>query len=222
MTPERADLERSRYRDAALPPDGVRPEADESARAAEPAVDAGGVSGSDAAADSDESDPSRQLDAPLEGLPELPLTTRVELSTPQPPAPVAAPPPTAANPAVAASPAPRAMPPPVVDDRESIQLLLQGYRDALTRLDSASAALIWPTVDTRALNRAFSTVSQQEIRFERCSLKLDDQHASALCIGEIYYVRRHGDQTPRTQSTSWRFEFVRRSDRWEIANVDAR
>lgn len=164
------------------------------------------------------------VDPPLGELPELPFTTtRLDLPLPQPP-PAAAPPapPTVLPGDAGSSPQGPSRMAPVLDDRAAIEQLLLNYRDAYRRLDAASAASIFPRVDTRALNRAFSTIVQQDMRFERCSLKLDDQQASALCIGEIEYVQRTGDQSPKTQSLTWTFEFARRSDRWEISSIDAR
>jgi hypothetical protein len=106
-------------------------------------------------------------------------------------------------------------------DRSSIERVLQAYRDAYDRLDAPSAAVIWPRVDTRALNRAFSTLAQQDVSFERCDLDITGGKANAKCTGEIRYVRRVGDQVPRTRKLSWLFALERVSDRWQIAQVTA-
>lgn len=211
----------SRIMDAARLPGETAPNMVSSGSTTAGSVSSLGVSSSSAAIFDRDSAPD--FETPLEGLPELPLTTAVDLPRPQPPAPVAPPQPAAVSLGTAGqSPSPRQLATPVLDDREAIEQLLVNYRDAYRRLDAASAASLFPRVDTRALNRAFSTIVQQEMRFERCSLKLDDQQASALCIGEMEYVPRTGDQSPRTQSLTWAFEFARRSDRWEISNIDAR
>jgi hypothetical protein len=109
----------------------------------------------------------------------------------------------------------------VPTDRASIERVLQAYRDAYDRLDAPAAAVIWPRVDTRALNRAFGTLSEQDVSFERCDLAIIGAKANAKCTGEIRYVRRVGDQTPRTRRLSWVFAFERVSDRWQIAQVIA-
>ena len=63
---------------------------------------------------------------------------------------------------------------------------------------------------------------EQEMRFDDCTVKVDGPAASAVCNGEIRYVRRLGDQTPRTQNLSWAFDLVRKAERWQIANVNAK
>lgn len=106
-------------------------------------------------------------------------------------------------------------------DRASIERLLQQYRDAYDRLDAPSAAVIWPRVDTRALGRAFSTLAEQDVSFERCDLDIAGVKANAKCTGEIRYVRRVGDQNPRVRRLEWSFALERVSDRWQIAQVSA-
>ena len=106
-------------------------------------------------------------------------------------------------------------------DRASIERVLQAYRDAYDRLDAPAAAVIWPGVDTRALNRAFNSLTEQDVSFERCDLDIAGVKANAKCTGEIRYVRRIGDQNPRVRRLSWSFAFERVSDRWQIAQVTA-
>jgi hypothetical protein len=109
----------------------------------------------------------------------------------------------------------------VPTDRSSIERVLAQYRDAYDRLDAPSAAVIWPRVDTRALSRAFSTLAQQDVSFDRCDLNITGVKANAQCTGEIRYVRRVGDQEPRVRRMSWSFAFERVADRWQIAQVTA-
>jgi hypothetical protein len=106
-------------------------------------------------------------------------------------------------------------------DRASIERVLEAYRDAYDRLDASSAAVIWPRVDTRALSRAFSTLSSQDVSFDSCALDIAGAQAKAQCVGAIRYVRRLGDQTPRERRLSWSFALERVSDRWQIAHVNA-
>jgi hypothetical protein len=109
----------------------------------------------------------------------------------------------------------------VPNDRSSIERVLAQYRDAYDRLDAPSAAVIWPRVDTRALSRAFSTLAEQDVSFDRCDLDITGVKANAQCTGEIRYVRRVGDQEPRVRRMSWSFAFERVEDRWQIAQVTA-
>jgi len=107
------------------------------------------------------------------------------------------------------------------NDRVLIERVLEQYRDAYERLDAPSAAVIWPRVDTRALARAFSTLAGQDVTFDSCDVDIAGERARARCVGEIRYVRRVGDQTPRVRRLSWSFALERVSDRWQIAQVTA-
>jgi hypothetical protein len=129
--------------------------------------------------------------------------------------------PASSAPALAAAPATAMVVPVVADDRAAIERVLRAYQDSYDRLDAAAAALIWPKVDTRALARAFSTLSQQDMSFDRCTLKIDGVHATAECAGEIRYTRRTGDQTPRTRPLSWSIDLERTYERWQISSVSA-
>jgi hypothetical protein len=111
--------------------------------------------------------------------------------------------------------------PAAVNDRMALDRLLKAYQDSYNRLDAAAVATNWPTVDTRALSRAFGTIAEQDLSFDRCDMQVDGSRATALCEGSIRYVRRTGDQTPRVQSASWSFDFRRTGERWQISKVIA-
>ncbi|HLG57911.1 MAG TPA: hypothetical protein VI485_21375 [Vicinamibacterales bacterium] len=119
------------------------------------------------------------------------------------------------------SAAPPAVVSPVLTDRAAIDRVLHTYEDSYDRLDAPSAAAIWPRVDTRALSRAFSTLAQQDMSFDRCDVNILGARATARCTGAIRYVRRVGDQDPRVRQLSWSFALERISDRWQIASVTA-
>ena len=116
---------------------------------------------------------------------------------------------------------PSAVVSPVLTDRAAIDRVLHTYEDSYDRLDAPSAAAIWPRVDTRALSRAFSTLAQQDMSFDRCDVNILGERATARCTGAIRYVRRVGDQDPRVRQLSWSFALERVSDRWQIASVTA-
>lgn len=113
-------------------------------------------------------------------------------------------------------------PAPPSDDRGRIRALLDAYTAAYERFDTAAAAALWPGVDTRALGRAFGSLSRQRVTFERCTTTIAGLEATSWCTGVIEYVRRVGDTTPQSRSTSWTFSFDRRTGDWRISNVSAR
>jgi len=110
---------------------------------------------------------------------------------------------------------------PAISDREAIEGVLHSYEHAYDVRDAAAAAVIWPRVDTRALSRAFSTLAQQDLSFDRCELRIVGAGANAQCTGEIRYTRRVGDQVQRARRVSWSFVFERLGDRWQIAHITA-
>jgi hypothetical protein len=110
---------------------------------------------------------------------------------------------------------------PAISDREAIEGVLHSYERAYDVRDAASTAVIWPRVDTRALSRAFNTLAQQDLSFDRCELRIVGAGANAQCTGEIRYIRRVGDQVERARRVSWSFVFERVGDRWQFAHVTA-
>jgi hypothetical protein len=105
---------------------------------------------------------------------------------------------------------------------EQVQEVIDSYREYCERLDAASAATLWRGVDTRALSRAFSSLSSQTLAFDRCDIDVSGARASALCTGSLSYVRRIGDQTPQSRRLSWSFDLEQTADRWMISSVTAR
>ena len=134
----------------------------------------------------------------------------------------AAPPAPAVEARVNETPALTSAPIPDSDDRPRIRAILDAYSAAYERLDAVSPASLWPGVDTRALTRAFSTLSRQNVSFDRCEITVDGARATAQCDGAIEYVRRVGDSTPHSRTTSWAFAFDRAAGTWRISNVTAR
>lgn len=108
-----------------------------------------------------------------------------------------------------------------VDERAEIDRVLRVYRESYDRLDVRLTATIWPTVDTRALARAFGTLAEQQVTFEHCELDVTGTRATARCDGTLRYVPRVGDSAPRVRQVSWAFDLHRVANRWEIRSVTA-
>jgi hypothetical protein len=118
-------------------------------------------------------------------------------------------------------PAPAAYrePPP---DQTEIGRTLQQYADAYERLDAAAARRVWPTVDERALARAFSGLQSQGISFEHCDTEVEGEEARATCRGRASYVPKVGSREPLSASREWRFRLRRAGDGWQIATAEVR
>jgi hypothetical protein len=111
----------------------------------------------------------------------------------------------------------------VTADRTAIGDVLRSYQAAYNALDATSVSTIWQGLDTRALQRAFSTLTQQDVSFDRCDVRVTDvDHAVASCRGVLRYVPKIGDGEAQQRRLSWSFDFQRAADRWLISSVSAR
>ena len=104
----------------------------------------------------------------------------------------------------------------------SVQSVIDRYRQAFDALDASSVAGFWPSVDARALSRAFAQLDSQQLHFERCDIELAGARAFASCHGYVQLVRKAGSQDPRTESRQWTFTLGEVNDHWVILGVDAR
>lgn len=105
------------------------------------------------------------------------------------------------------------------NDEADIRSTLTRFRAAYSQLDAGAARDVWPSVDRRALERAFQSLKSQDLRFDQCSLKVTGARAQAACKGRATYVPRIGDQSPRFMTREWTFELQKASERWTIASA---
>lgn len=149
-------------------------------------------------------------------------------AAPVPPAPdaTAAPPPSPApsSAAAAAASAPAgataALP---TSEEPRIRAVLGQYEAAYGRLDASAARAVWPTVDSRALARAFDGLESQRLVFDHCDLTVTGAKAQAACRGSATYVPRVGDRSPRTEPRQWSFQLEKvAGDRWQILGARIR
>jgi hypothetical protein len=111
---------------------------------------------------------------------------------------------------------------PRAEAERAVQQLLQQYVTAYNRLDASAARAIWPGVDSAALERAFSQLSEQRLRFERCSISVDEDAGSATCAGQARWIPRVGDRSGREERRTWKFELGRSGNDWIITRAEAR
>jgi hypothetical protein len=149
-------------------------------------------------------------------VPLAPLTNAGRIS-PTPPPPVIAPL-APSLPAVVTAAAAA----PVRDDQRLVSGVLDAYARAYGRLDAAAAHEVWPSVDERALARAFGSLQSQTIAFDDCQIDVNGTAASATCRGRASYVGKVGSRDPRVEARQWRFDLRRDGDAWTIANAETR
>jgi hypothetical protein len=144
------------------------------------------------------------------------------------PGPVAGPAPTGPAPLSARGAAdvgePAARPPmtTMVSDEAHIQATLRRYEAAYGRLDARAAQSVWPSVDARALARAFDGLDSQTLQIERCDVQVRGALAEAACQGSTTYVRRVGSKTPRTEARQWSFRLEKVDEQWQIQTARIR
>jgi hypothetical protein len=103
-----------------------------------------------------------------------------------------------------------------------VAAVLNQYARAYARLDAEAARAVWPSVDERALARAFAALSSQDVAFDDCSIEVQGPKANASCRGTARYVGKVGNGQLRTEPRVWRFELHRDGEAWKIANAEAR
>jgi hypothetical protein len=122
-------------------------------------------------------------------------------------------------------PAPEPLAVAVVDtepgtrEEDHIRTTLAQWQAAYAQLDASAAREVWPSVDIRALERAFQSLKSQQLRFDHCDLTVTGARAQAACTGEAVYVPRVGNPAPKTNAREWNFELTRSDQRWTIASA---
>jgi hypothetical protein len=106
-------------------------------------------------------------------------------------------------------------------DNAAIEATLRGYRKAFANLDANAVEVFWPSVNSRALSRAFDQLATQDFEFDRCTTELKGTTAVANCNGRAQFTPRAGDRTPRVEPRHWKFTLQRISDVWVIRRVES-
>jgi hypothetical protein len=104
----------------------------------------------------------------------------------------------------------------------SIRQLLQRYEDAYDHRDVQTAATLWPSLDQRALTRAFASLDRQDVSFDRCDIDASEERGSAVCVGTVRYVPSVGRGTEKEGRITWTFDLTRSGEDWRIAGLRAR
>ena len=107
-------------------------------------------------------------------------------------------------------------------DEQRIAAVLKRFTDAYAQLNAPAAKAVWPSVDGRALSRAFDALESQSIEFDDCTVHFAGAEARAACVGNITYVPKIGRRSARTVNRHWNFVMKRNSDGWMIADAQMR
>jgi len=125
------------------------------------------------------------------------------------------------RPPVTTASAPAPLPSGRLDETRVTQVLDQ-YARAYGQLDASAARAVWPSVDERALARAFAGLQSQNVSFDNCDVNVSGATAKASCRGHASYVGKIGSREPRIEQRQWTFELKRDgNDAWKIENAQA-
>ena len=138
-------------------------------------------------------------------------------SLPVPPSPGAAIPAALPRAEASAAPLPRTPAP-----EAAIQTVLSRYRTAYRDLDAGAAQAVWPSVDAKALRKAFERLEEQQLIFNSCQIAVGEVRAVVSCDGLARYVPRVGNRDPHDDRRQWEFTLSRVDDVWLIDKVSAR
>jgi hypothetical protein len=152
--------------------------------------------------------------------PPSPPSPPVIAATAAPAVPVASP----APPVTTPTPAPSASAPtpaPTADSR-AVAVVLNRYQQAFSAMDVGAAHAVWPSVDVKALAKAFDQLEEQTFDLVGCNITVAGIRAEADCGGNASYIRKVGNRAMRVEPRHWRFRLRQANDAWVIDAVDAR
>jgi len=109
----------------------------------------------------------------------------------------------------------------IADEQPAILAAINRYQAAYENLDATAAKKVWPTVNERALAKAFGELESQTLTFEPCQIDVTGTRARASCPGYARYVGRVG-KTSHGQRRDWTFVLQKSNESWHIDAVQAR
>jgi hypothetical protein len=107
------------------------------------------------------------------------------------------------------------------DQSSAVRTTLNRYEAAFTRLDVAAVHSVWPSLDERALTRAFDGLASQRVSLGSCSVNVNGTAARADCSGTAAWTPKVGGGEHMT-SRKWTFDLTESDGAWRIVRVQAR
>jgi hypothetical protein len=119
----------------------------------------------------------------------------------------------------APAPAPE---PGLTPETRAVLSTLDRYQHAFSVLDAIAVQDVWPSVDVKALDRAFAQLDEQAIDLQGCDVRVSGARAEAACTGTATYVRKVGRKAAREEARRWMFTLREDGTQWVIDKVDVR
>jgi hypothetical protein len=108
-----------------------------------------------------------------------------------------------------------------VADERLVRGALARYETAYNRLDAEAARAVWPSVDQRALTRAFEGLSAQTVSLGQCDVRLAGGVAQAECAGTAQWTPKVGGGS-QNAARRWRFDLKNEGGDWIIVRASVR
>ena len=112
--------------------------------------------------------------------------------------------------------------PATVTDTRAVTLALNRYERAFSAMDVAGARAVWPSVDVKALTKAFEQLEEQRFDLDKCDITVAGALAEANCSGDARYVRKVGSRAMRVEPRRWHFKLRQANEEWIIDAVNSR
>ena len=107
----------------------------------------------------------------------------------------------------------------IADEVPAIRNVIARYQQAYQNLDAAAVKRIWPSVDERALARAFGGLQSQTMTLSPCEIDVTGTGARASCRGAAGFTGRVGNRNSPAQAREWRFTLRKAAGAWQIDSV---
>ncbi len=103
----------------------------------------------------------------------------------------------------------------------AVRATLGRYESAYNHLDVAAVQSVWPSIDQRALARAFDSLTAQRVSLQNCTIDVLGATARANCSGTASWTPKIGGGE-HTADRKWTFNLNQAESGWHIVQVQAR
>lgn len=145
----------------------------------------------------------------------LPVAEAVNAIEAIPEVPVLADPPAAAERIEPLPTSIRAAAVTAVSEETLVRRLLDEYAGAFERLDVSATKAVWPSVNDKALEKAYGRLASQRLTLQGCGITISGSTANARCQGSATYQPRIGKRAV-VASREWTFDLLKKDAAWRI------
>jgi hypothetical protein len=110
----------------------------------------------------------------------------------------------------------------IQEQTEIIREVLNRYTRAFETMDLRATKAVYPSVDDRALQKAYRALDGQQVRLSNCGVSIDGPAANARCRGNATYRPKVGSRMVQLTDLEWMFSLARSDAGWQIVNANAR